>query len=76
MVRLFLFEYEVGSIVLDTLLSVDGGVCSYIWFNILVWWLECEQQQCVGQSGESVWKSRLVGEQQKSLHEYTTYVLV
>ena len=26
MVRLFLFEYEAGSIVLDTLESVDGGV--------------------------------------------------
>ena len=26
MVRLFLFEYEAGSIVLDTLKSVDGGV--------------------------------------------------
>ena len=26
MVRLFLFEYEAGSIVLDTLERVDGGV--------------------------------------------------
>ena len=26
MVRLFLFEYKTGSIVLDTLESVDGGV--------------------------------------------------